>query len=131
MEIVATMVEIKSCDGEALRILQQEKESRVKDHEAYDDRVAGLWKKVNEYLQQTLTKVYGAFDQAVGQVETLCLDISISCLQLDSFKVVQDKAFVEDLDATSQAGEVCLSFVFMIMLIGCYALMFPCYLHEQ
>lgn len=50
MEIVSTMVEIKSCDGEALRILQREKESRVKDHEAYDDRVVRLWKKVDESL---------------------------------------------------------------------------------
>ena len=49
-------MEMKSYADEAFRTLQQEKESRAKDREAYDDRVARLRKKVDESLQQTLRR---------------------------------------------------------------------------
>ncbi|CAI8617003.1 unnamed protein product [Vicia faba] len=62
---------MKSHAGEALGALQQEKESQVKDREAYEGRVAGLMMEVDEPLQKNLKRVYQAFEQAADQVEAL------------------------------------------------------------
>lgn len=48
MDTIVVAVEMKSPTNEALRAFQHEKESRAKDHDAYDDQVVGLRKKVNE-----------------------------------------------------------------------------------
>lgn len=49
--------------NKALGALQHENESQAKDQEAYEGRVVGLGREVDESVQQTLKWVYGAFDQ--------------------------------------------------------------------
>lgn len=63
----------------------------MKEREAYEGLVAGLRKEVYEALNQTLKRVYGAFDQATNLLEALCSNIHVPCLQLDPNKVVRDR----------------------------------------
>lgn len=63
MDTSTSAAEMKFYVEVALKAMQQNKESRAKDHEAHDDLVVGLRRKVNESLQQTRKNVYKAFDQ--------------------------------------------------------------------
>ena len=53
---------MKSPTDEAMETLQREKESRVNDHEAYEGRVDGLLKEVDEALKKYIKRVQWAFD---------------------------------------------------------------------
>lgn len=90
---------------EALGSLQQEKEYWVKDHETYERGVIRLRNEVEESLQQTLKRMYKAFNQTTDHVEALRLNIPIHCSQFDPFKVIQDGALAKDVSVTSQYGE--------------------------
>lgn len=67
--------------------------------------MARLRKEVDVSLKKTFKRVYGALDQATDQVEALRSDILIPHLQLDSFRVVQEGALVEDVGAASEDEE--------------------------
>lgn len=79
--------------------------NEMKSHDDYETWVVGLRNEVIGFLQQTLKRVYKAFDQATDQVEALRLDIHISHSQLNLFKIIRDRALVEDYSTTSQDGD--------------------------
>lgn len=101
MDTTTSAIKLKSHIDKALKTFKQNKEYCVKNRDTHDDRVAGLRKKVDKSLQQSLKNVYESFDQ----MEALRLDISVSSMQLDPFQFVQGMTFVGDLGATSQSRE--------------------------
>lgn len=66
-EVAITVASMTSCNDEAIKDLHQENESREKDWKAYEGKLFDLRKEVNETLDQTVKKVYNAFNQVADQ----------------------------------------------------------------
>lgn len=98
-------LEMKSHLDNTLEALRHDKETRAKDREAYEGRVAGLRKEVYESLYKNIKRVYGSFCQVANQVEAFCPYNFIPYSQLDPPRVVRDRALMDDVDDKSQGGD--------------------------
>lgn len=65
-EVAIASAVLKSRTEKAIKALQQEKESWEKKQKVYDRKLDDLRMKFNETLDQSLKRVYGAFNQETG-----------------------------------------------------------------
>lgn len=127
-DAIITIAEKKSRTDEVMKALQQKKESRVNECEACKGRVGGLKKGVDEAFNQTLKRIYGAFNEAFDHLETLHPDILVLFSQLDPHKVIRDGTMVED-DMLRLKTER-FDFILCLMQVIYYILMFSCCMYE-